>query len=125
MGKAASSPTRISGDVAAAAAAVAPGEHRSAAEQINYWTRIGMQVERSGTITNRRVLAVVAGEQQFSELRPQDQMAAHALIDARIAESAARQSFGAAARTAGQTTVSLDDDGNLIEVSPDGSRRQL
>ena len=67
----------------------------------------------------------MAGEQQFSELRPEERMAAHALIDARIAERAARQGFGAAARTTGQTTMSLDDDGNLIEVSPDGSRRQL
>jgi hypothetical protein len=95
------------------------------AEQINYWARIGMQVERSSTVTNRRVLAVAAGDAQFSALTPEERTAAHAVIDARMAERVARERFGPAARLAGQTTVSLDDAGNLIEIAPDGSRRRL
>ena len=31
----------------------------------------------------------------------------------------------AAARKAGQVTVSIDDDGTLVEIAPDGSRRPL
>ena len=46
MAKGTSTPTRVAADVAAAASAVAPSEHRTATEQINYWARIGMQVER-------------------------------------------------------------------------------
>jgi hypothetical protein len=107
------------------AADIAAAERRTMAEQINYWTRIGMQVERSGSVAVRRVLAVAAGEAQFSSLDPDERTAAHALIDARIAERAAGERFGRAARAAGQTTVSLDDDGNLIEITPDGRRRRL
>lgn len=125
MVKRASAPTRVSADIAAAAATVAPAENRTMAEQINYWARIGMQVERSGSVTNRRVLAVAAGEAQFSSLAPEERTAAHALIDARIAERAAGERFGRAARAAGQTTVSLDDQGKLIEITPDGHRRLL
>jgi len=125
MVKPTSTPTRVSSDVAAAAAAVAPSEHRSVAEQINYWARIGMQIERSGTLANRRVLAVAAGEEQFSTLTPEERVAAHAIIDARISERVVKERFGAAARLAGQTTVSLDDEGNLVEITPDGSRRRL
>ncbi len=125
MSKPASTSTRVAGDVVAIASAIAPGEHRTIAEQINHWARIGMQVERSGTIATRKVLAVAAGEAQFSTLDPEERATAHALIDARIADRAASQRFGPAARAAGHTTVSLDDDGNLVEITAKGTTRSL
>jgi hypothetical protein len=125
MAKGASTPTRVTADVTATAASVAPTENRTVTEQINYWVRIGMLVERSTSVANRRVLAVVVGDAQFSSLTPEERIVAHATIDARIAERAAEQRFGPAARKAGQVTVSIDDDGNLIEIAPDGSRRPL
>jgi hypothetical protein len=125
MAKGASTPTRVTADVAATAASVARTENRTKTEQINYWARIGMQIERSMSATHRRVLAVVTGDAQFSTLTPEERGVAHATIDARIAERAAAQRFGTDARTAGQVTVSIDDDGNLIEIAPDGSRRSL
>jgi hypothetical protein len=125
MAKTASIPTRVAADLAASAASVAPTEFRTVTEQINYWARIGMQVERSGSLATRRVLAVAAGEAQFSTLSSDERTAAHALIDAQIAERVAQQRFGSAARIAGQMTVSLDAEGNLVEIAPDGSRRRL
>jgi hypothetical protein len=125
MATGASTPTRVTADVAAAAAGVAPNESRTVAEQINHWARIGMQVERSGSVTSRRVLAAAAGKAQFSTLSPPERTAAHALVDASIAERVAKERFGRAARTAGNTTVSIDDAGNLIKIAPDGSRRRL
>lgn len=125
MTKVASTPTRVTADVAAAAAAVAPDEHRTFAEQVNHWARIGMQIERSATLANRRVLAAAAGTGQFSALDQNERAAAHALIDAGIAGRVAKDRFGPAARAAGGRSVSLDDDGRLIEISPDGSRRLL
>ncbi|MFT4164842.1 MAG: hypothetical protein QM650_06335 [Microlunatus sp.] len=125
MAKGASTPTRVTADLAAAAVAVAATESRTTTEQINYWARIGMQLERATSLANRRVLAVVAGEAQFSALTPQERTSAHAMIDARIAGRAVDRRFGPSARKAGQTTVSMDDDGNLIEISPDGGRRLL
>jgi deoxyxylulose-5-phosphate synthase len=125
MPKPASTSTRVAGDVVASASAIAPGEHRTIAEQINYWARIGMQIERSGTVTTRRVLAVAAGEAQFSTLDSHGRETAHALIDAQIAEQAAIGRFGPAARAAGHRTVSLDDDGNLIEITAEGTTRRL
>jgi hypothetical protein len=125
MAKGSSTPTRIAADIAATAASVAPTESRTVTEQINYWVRIGMQVERSGSVTSRRVLVVAAGDAQFSTLTPQERAVAHAMIDARIAERAATQRFGPDARTAGHTTVSIDDGGNLIEIAADGGRRRL
>jgi ParD-like antitoxin of type II bacterial toxin-antitoxin system len=125
MAKGMSAPTRVTADVAATAASVAPSENRTVAEQINYWARLGMQVERSTSVDSRRVLAVVAGEAQFASLGTEERTVAHATIDALIAERVAAQRFGVAARKAGQVTVSIDDDGTLIEIAPDGSRRTL
>ena len=123
--KGSSVPTRMNAEVAAAAAIVGRSEHRTATEQMNHWARIGMQVERATTAAGRRMLAVVSGEAQFSSLTPQERVAAHGVIDARMAERAASEQFGPAVRKAGQVTVSIDDDGVLVEISPDGSRRPL
>lgn len=120
-----STPTRVSADIAANAAAVAPGESRTITEQINHWARIGMNLERSATVTSRRLLQVVTGAAQFSALDPEERATAHATIDARMAERVAAQRFGADARRAGQVTVSLDEDGNLVEIGPGGHRRLL
>ena len=123
MAKGTSAPTRVTADVAANAAAVAAAENRTIAEQINHWARIGMQVERATSVATRRVLAVAAGEAQFATLDDDERTLAHATVDARIAERAARERFGPAARKAGEITVALDDDGRLVEIAPDGTRR--
>lgn len=125
MAKGASTPTRVAADVAAAATAVAPTEHRTATEQINHWARIGMQIERSSSLASRKLLAVAAGNAPFSDLRPDERPAAHALIDAAIAERVADIRFGPTARSAGQITVSVDDSGRLIEIAADGTSRAL
>jgi hypothetical protein len=125
MAKGTSTPTRVTSDIAAAAASVAPVEQRTIAEQINYWARLGMQVERAASAAGRRVLAVVAGEAQFSTLDPEGRTVAHATIDARMAARVAEARFGPAARAAGQVTVSIDDDGTLVEIAADGTRRPL
>ena len=125
MSKTPSTPTRVAADVASIAIAVAPTENRTFTEQVNHWARIGMQVERSGSLTNRRVLAAANGGEQFSALEGPERVAAHSLVDARITGRSAKERFGAAARVAGQRTVSVDDDGQLVEIAPDGTRRRL
>lgn len=122
MSKRRSVPTRVNADIATSAAAVATQESRTFAEQVNHWARIGMQVERSGSIANRRVLAVAAGEASFSTLDDDERTVAHAIIDAGIAERAAKHRFGPDARAAGNTTVALDEDGSVIEIAPGGER---
>lgn len=119
MPKNARTPTRISANIAATAA------NRTMTEQINYWSRVGMQVERSASVSSRKLLAVIAGEAQFSSLESHERTLAHATIDARMAERVAEQRFGPTARKAGQVTVSIEDDGTVVEIAPDGTRRPL
>lgn len=124
MGKA-SVPTRVNADVANAAGSVALVENRSTTEQINYWARLGMQVERASSLDGRRILDVVSGSEQFSTLSVQDRVVAHATIDAQMAERVADEHFGEAARKSGQVSVFLDGDGSIVEVGADGVRRPL
>lgn len=72
---------------------------------------------------SQQILAVAAGEAQFTSLGLEERAIAHAIIDGRIAERAATVSFGEVARKPGQVTVSIDDDGNIVEIAPDGARQ--
>jgi hypothetical protein len=125
MGKSMSTPTRVASDVAANASTVAPAENRSVAEQISHWARIGMHVERAGSVANRRIMDAAEGRMPFAALSEDERTAAHALADARIAELAAAQSFGVGSRAAGHATVSIDAEGSLIAIAADGTRRPL
>ncbi len=125
MAKGATTPMRVTSDLASQAASVAPSENRTVTEQVNYWARIGMQLERAASVDSRRVLAAVAGESQFASLSPEERAAAHATVDAQMAERVAGARFGTEARKDGVKTVSIDEHGTLIEISPDGSRRPL
>lgn len=122
MAKPATTPTRISSDIVAQADAVAHLEDRSTTEQINHWTRIGMQVERSNTLASRRVLAVARGSEQFAELGNDERTAAHALIDADISDRAERARLGETAVADGRMSVSIDDDGNLVEIAANATQ---
>lgn len=118
-------PIAIDADLVSAASLVAPLEHRSIAHQLSHWARLGAELERSESPELRRVRRVAAGGAQCSELDDDERGAADALIDGRIADRAARVRFGEVVRSAGQTTVSVDDDGNLVEIAPDGTRHRL
>lgn len=125
MASATTRPTRIHNDIVTTAASVAATEDRTATEQVNHWARIGMQIERSATMNWRRIRSAATGHTQFNELAAAERSTAHALIDAQIGTRVAGQSFGAAARATGQRTVSIDDDGQLIEIHADGTQRRL
>lgn len=101
MAAGASREVRVSADVVAIAASVAPTARRTVTEQINDWARLGMHVERSASATSRQVAAVVTGDAQFSTLTAEERSVAHALIDADISQRIAEQRFGPVVGTAG------------------------
>lgn len=116
-----STPERVRGDLASVSHQVTDAENRSETEQVTELA-VGMQVEAVVSERTRRVLAVAAGETQFSTLDRQERSDAHAMVDSAIAERAAASSFGDLALQDGHRAVCLDVDGHLVEISPDGSR---
>ncbi|QGG94944.1 hypothetical protein [Actinomarinicola tropica] len=66
---------------------------RTPAEQLNYWARLGMNVDRE--VANLpHVLAAVTGRRQFADLDHGERALAHAVIDAQIAAGVAQSQFG-------------------------------
>lgn len=116
---------RIDGEIVDAAATTAAENHRSMAEQVNYWAAVGRRVTSATGVDQRRLDAVVAGDGQFAALTDEERVVAHARVDAAVEQRVAATSLGAAERAAGVTTVTLDDDGQLVEVAPDGTTTRL
>ncbi len=116
---------RIDADIVAAAASTAAHAHRSTAEQINYWAAVGRRVTAATGVDQRRLDLVVSGEAQLSTLTAEERVIAHARIDADIEQRAAATSLAAQARLDGVTTVTMDDDGQLVQTTPDGRTSRL
>lgn len=62
--------------------------------------------------------AAAAGESQFANLTADERTAAHALVDAAIAERVADLRFGPTAPSTKQVTVSVDGSGRLVQPYP-------
>lgn len=116
---------RIDQDLVDAAASMAARTHRSTAEQINYWAAVGRRVTAATGVDQRRLDLVVSGQAQFSTLTESERVIAHARVDANIEQRAATTSLAELARLDGVTTVTMDDDGALVQISPDGTTTRL
>ena len=111
------SPTRIDDDLFASAKAVGEVMSRSASQQVSHWARIGRELEAAASVSQRAVVAVLAGEQSYDRLTAEEQAVVRAewseRIDARIAALDLARSLAAEDRS----FVELDDDGRVVRRS--------
>lgn len=117
--------TRVAVDLLAAAEREAPRESRSAREQLDHWTRLGMHISMRSTAARRRIERAVSGELPRSELVAAEREVADAQLSVAISEAANRMSFADRLAAEGVTTVTLDADGQLVERRPDGTTTVL
>lgn len=122
---AAAQPTRIAPDMYAAAQQAAPAESRSAAQQIDFWLRVGHGVSQQRSASRRRIDAVLAGTLPLTALRAEERLVVNAELDASIDVRAAATPLGVASTRQGRTTVALDEQGRLVEYRPDGTSTVL
>ena len=114
-------PTRFAADLLDAAAASGRMDSRSAKQQLDYWARLGRAISMNETATRRRVDAVIAGELPLEGLTEHERLVANVDLDVKIQQRAASLSFADQLAAEGMTTVSLAEDGSLVERRPDGS----
>jgi hypothetical protein len=107
-------PTRIDGDLFAAAKSSGAVHSRSAAQQLAHWARIGREFEASSRVTQRDVEAVLAGDGSYDALQEREQAIVRASWDEQIAERISSLDLAGKFRTAGVTWVEADDEGNLV-----------
>ena len=117
----ATTPVRIDAALVRTAAATASRQHRSIAEQVNRWARLGKEFDLSASVDQRRIEMAVAGDLQLRHLTPEERAIANASITAEIVEGADASAYGEEALEAGMSVAVLNDDGELVEISPDGT----
>lgn len=117
--------TRVAADLLEAAEREAQRESRSTREQLDHWARLGMHIAMASTAARRRVEQAVAGEVPLSDLTDDERPVANAELSLAISEAANRMSFANRLAAEGVTTVTLGDDGNLVERGPDGATTVL
>lgn len=114
-------PTRIARDLFDDAAAEGKVSSRSAKQQLDHWARLGRAISRQQSASRRRIDAVLAGTLPMTALRPDERVVVNAELDAAITASAERVDLADVLARRGITTVALDDDGALVQYSPDGT----
>lgn len=125
MTQAADKVTRFDSSLVDSAIAEGRRQNRTGRQQLEYWARIGQSMTAHETSALRRVQQALAGSLPTAELTDAEGRLFNAEVDAKIADSLARTDYTSQLAERGVTTVVLDDQGRLVERSPDGSTRVL
>lgn len=107
--------TRFAADLLESAAAEGVRQSRSAKQQLDHWARVGRAVSSRESAARRRVEAALAGELEVTELSDEEGVVFNAEISAAIEENLASSNYGIVLAQRGITTVSLDDNGQIVE----------
>jgi hypothetical protein len=107
-------PTRIDGDLFAAARSSGAVHSRSAAQQLAHWARIGRELEASASVSRRDIEAVLAGDGSYDALQEREQAIVRGTWDEDIAKRISSLNLEQKFRAAGVGWVEADDEGNVI-----------
>jgi ParD-like antitoxin of type II bacterial toxin-antitoxin system len=112
---------RVAADLVESAAAEGARQSRSAKQQLDHWARVGRAVSSQHTAARRRVEAALADELPLGALSVEEGVVVNAEIATAIEETLARTHYGDVLAAGGITTVALNDAGDMVEYSPDGT----
>ncbi|GAB2906615.1 ParD-like family protein [Rhodococcus aerolatus] len=107
-------PTRVDGDLFAAAKSSGAVHSRSAAQQLAHWARIGRELEASTGVSHRDVEAVLAGDRAYDALGEREQAVVRGAWDERVAERLAGLDLTATLAADGLAWAEADEDGALV-----------
>jgi ParD-like antitoxin of type II bacterial toxin-antitoxin system len=122
MATAASRPTRVPSDLLKSALVEGAKENRSAKQQLEHWARVGRAVCARQTASRRRVEAALAGELLVEQLSEEEGVVFDSEVQTRLEERLRATDLGAVLAARGITTVALNEQGELTEYRPDGTR---
>lgn len=111
-------PTRIDGELFAAAKAAGEVHSRSAAQQLDHWARIGRQLEASPAITHDAIERVLAGTLPCDAVAEPEQALVRTAWDEQIAARISELDFAEEFAASGSGWVEADADGNVVERQP-------
>lgn len=125
MTQAADKVTRFDSTLVDSAIAEGRRQNRTGRQQLEYWARIGQSMTAHETSALRRVRDALSGTLATTELTESEGRLFNAEVDAKIADGLSRVDYRSELASRGITTVVLDEQGRLVERSPDGTARVL
>ncbi len=114
--------TRISVDLLEAAEVEGVREHRSMAQQIEHWARVGREVTMRDVAGRRMVERALEGAPPSPALEAAVRYAAEAETNARIQERMLTTPMDRVLRREGIDAVGLDAEGRIVEYRVDGTQ---
>ena len=113
--------TRVDDDLMAAAKLLGTTMHRSAAQQLSHWARIGLELERGADVSHAEIVEVLSGRRDYDELSAKEQAMVRAEWSERIAARVADLDLRGTWAQRGHGYVGLDDDGAIVHHAADGT----
>jgi hypothetical protein len=126
MATTADRPTRVASDLFDSAVVEGAKENRSAKQQLEHWARVGKAVCAQQTGARRRVEAALAGGRlPVERLSDAEAIVFDAEVQSRVEARLRGTNLGAVLAARGITTVALNEQGELTEYRPDGTRAPI
>lgn len=114
-------PTRISQDLFESARAAGEASSRSAAQQLDYWARLGRELEASPGMTVGEIARILTGEVAYDDVAGGDQAVARVAWQQQIRERAAALDLSDELAAAGRPWPEADADGNVVMRGADAA----
>lgn len=125
MTRAADKVTRVDADLVDSAIAEGRRQQRTGRQQLEYWARVGRALTTHESASVRHVQDALAGTVPTTDLTADEGRAFNAQVRARVSESLGKANYRQELTERGVTTVSLDEDGRIVEYRPDGTTHVL
>lgn len=113
-----STPVRIDAELYEEASSAASVMHRSTAQQIAHWARIGREFEASAEVSVDQVAKVLSGAGGYDALGTEEQAVVRAFWAERMKILAGDLRLDRDFAAEGRPYVELDDDGEVVRRDP-------
>jgi hypothetical protein len=110
-------PTRFDSALFASAKAAGGRAHRSAAQQLAHWARLGQELEASSGLSHREIERVLAGQVPYDEVGVREQAAVRTTWREQIEDDIASLDLRARFEAEGRTRWSEADESGTVTVT--------
>ncbi len=118
-------PTRFDAAMFEAAKTAGERSHRSAAQQLAHWARLGQELEAASGVSQRDVNRVLAGQLSYDALGDPEQAVVRTAWREGIDEDVATLDLRATFAREGRTSWSeADPDGNVVQRTAEATPRR-
>lgn len=117
MATTSTTPTRFDSALFASAKAAGGRAHRSAAQQLAHWARLGQELEASGGLSHRDIERVLAGQLSYDDIGVREQAVIRTAWREQVEDDIASLDLRARFKAEGRTRWSEADESGHVTVT--------